>query len=99
MSNEYSKLPPSRRKVRRFDWWRVAAEARDASPAWVLAYEHAPRHAVQVVNRGEADALQAEDGRFEAAIRMSELRKQNLFVRFIPYTDDDLMRQEFGDSE
>lgn len=95
---EFDELPKPRRRVK-YDWYPVAAQAREASPAWVQAFKSVPKHTVQTVTRGQVEAFRATDGRFEAAIRKGSGRGWRLFVRFIPYTDEELMKMEESNDE
>lgn len=94
---EYEKLPPITRSRIKYRWKAKANKARNASPNWILAYPSVPAHTMQMVNQQRSEAFRATDGRFEAAVRKRGGNRYRLFIRFLPYSDEELMRMENND--
>lgn len=83
--------PGENRKIR-YDWRAYTKQCRAEPGKWSLVASSVPRHAAERVRRKEAAALRALDGVFEASIRNGRGKRGELWMRFVPYSDEELAR-------
>lgn len=83
--------PPDKKRVVRHDWYKAVAEARLMPNTWYLAFHRVPEGTAKIVRDRDANALRVPDGRWEVAMRNMRRGKGDLWIKFIPYTDEELL--------
>lgn len=87
-------LPPEGVGRSVVDWEWLVRTCRRNPGLWVLASRRATRGVATTVRRKQATALaEVDDGKFQASMRHSRKGRGELWVKFVPYTDEELYHE------